>query len=375
LLQLARNATPHPRIVPMKLIVQPDAGIAPVITAIKQAKKSIDVLIFRLDRAELARALEAAVGRGINVRALTAHTNRGGEKNLRKLELELLQCGVTVSRTADDLLRYHGKMMIVDNAILHVYGFNFTGRDMGQSRSLGIVTKNRKLVQEASKLFEADFNRQPYTPGAGRFVVSPENGRERLTKFIQGARRELLIYDPKVSDDAILRILVERHKAGVDVKVIGRVEPKWSLTSEKFPGKRLHIRAIVRDGARAFIGSQSLRRLELEKRREVGVIVVDPKVVNEMKAIFQTDWAQTESGRKEAKKRAKSGEAPLRKVDKKAYKKAEEKAAKKAKKAEKKAAKMARKAEKKAEKAGKVQKKADKKADKVVRKYEKRAVA
>lgn len=341
----------------MKLIVQPDAGIAPVLTAIKQAKKYIDILIFRLDRGELARALEAAVSRGINVRALTAHTNRGGEKNLRKLEMELLECGVTVSRTADDLLRYHGKMMIVDNAVLHVYGFNFTGRDMGQSRSLGIVTKNRKLVQEAAKLFEADFNRQPYTPGSGRLVVSPENGRERLTKFIQGARRELLIYDPKVSDDAILRVIVGRQKAGVDVKVIGRVEDKWELKSEKFPGKRLHIRAIVRDGSHGFIGSQSLRRLELEKRREVGVILDDRKVVNEMKAIFETDWAQTESGRKEAKKRAKKGEKPLRKVDKKAYKEAEKQAAKKAKKAAKKA------------------EKALKKAAKEGRKDEKRAVA
>jgi phosphatidylserine/phosphatidylglycerophosphate/cardiolipin synthase-like enzyme len=49
----------------MKLIVQPDAGMAPVVTAIKQAKKSIDVLIFRLDRLEIARALEAAVARGV----------------------------------------------------------------------------------------------------------------------------------------------------------------------------------------------------------------------------------------------------------------------------------------------------------------------
>ena len=348
----------------MKLIVQPDAGIAPVLAAIKRAKRSIDILIFRLDRAELARALEAAVARGINVRALTAHTNRGGEKNLRKLELELLEGGVTVSRTADDLLRYHGKMMIVDNAILHVYGFNFTGLDMGKSRSLGIVTKNRKLVQEANKLFEADFNRQPYAPGNGRFVVSPENARERLTKFIAGARRELLIYDPKVSDDAILGILVERQKAGVDVKVIGRVEAKWDLRSEKFPGRRLHIRAIVRDGSRAFLGSQSLRRLELEKRREVGVMVQDPKVVNQMKAIFETDWGQTESGRKEAKKRTKKGEEPHRKGDRKAYKKAEKKAAKKAKKAQ-----------ENAEKVGKAEKKAHKKAEKDERKDEKRAVA
>jgi hypothetical protein len=96
----------------MKLIVQPDAGIAPIVTSIKQAKKSIDILIFRLDRFEIARALAAAVARGVRVRALTAHTNRGGTKSLRKLEMSLLEAGVTVSRTADDLVRYHGQMMI-----------------------------------------------------------------------------------------------------------------------------------------------------------------------------------------------------------------------------------------------------------------------
>src|ERR1700752_4664151 len=92
----------------MKLIVQPESGVAPIITAIKQARKTIDVLIFRLDRNDIARALEAAVARGVVVRALTAHTNRGGQKSLRKLEMQLLEGGVTVSRTADDLLRYHG---------------------------------------------------------------------------------------------------------------------------------------------------------------------------------------------------------------------------------------------------------------------------
>ena len=63
----------------MKLIVQPDAGITPVITAIKLAKKAIDIMIFRLDRTEITRALERAVARGVAVRALIAHTNSGGE--------------------------------------------------------------------------------------------------------------------------------------------------------------------------------------------------------------------------------------------------------------------------------------------------------
>ena len=285
----------------MKLIIQPDAGIAPVVTAIKQAKKSIDILIFRFDRGEIARALESAVERGVPVRALIAHTHTGSDKVLRRLELRLLAAGVTVSRTHDDLIRYHGKMMIVDGRVLHVYGFNLTRLDITKSRSLGVITKNPKLVQEALKLFKADDTRQPYTAGCDRFVVSPENARERLAAFISGARKQLLIYDPQVTDDAMLRLITQRVNAGVDVRIIGKVEPKWKIKGEKYPGKRLHVRAIIRDGRRAFIGSQSLRRLQLEKRREIGVIVNDRRVVKQMMDVFEQDWAQTESGKREKK--------------------------------------------------------------------------
>jgi phosphatidylserine/phosphatidylglycerophosphate/cardiolipin synthase-like enzyme len=286
----------------MKLIVEPDAGVAPVLDAIKQARKTIDVLIFRLDRGDVARALEAAVERGVSVRALTAHTNRGGEKHLRHLEMQLLEGGVTVSRTADDLVRYHGKMMIVDARVLHVYGFNFTTLDIEKSRSFGVVTRNRRLVQEAMKLFDTDFDRHPYKPAFSRFVVSPENARDRLARFLRGARRQLLIYDPGLTDDGMLKIITARIKAGVDVKIIGRVEAKWAVKCEKLPDRRLHVRAIIRDGRQAFIGSQSLRKLELEKRREVGVIVNDRTIVSEMMAVFASDWAATPSGRKAARR-------------------------------------------------------------------------
>ena len=77
----------------MDLIIQPDDGLTPLLQAVRHAKTKIDILIFRFDRAELEKALEAAVARGVVVRALIAHTNRGGEKVLRKLELKMLDEG------------------------------------------------------------------------------------------------------------------------------------------------------------------------------------------------------------------------------------------------------------------------------------------
>jgi cardiolipin synthase len=104
----------------------------------------------------------------------------------------------------------------------------------------------------------------------------------------------------------MLRIITERMKAGVEVKIIGSVESKWNIRGEPFPGKRMHVRAIVRDGQRAFMGSQSLRRLELESRREVGVIVTDSVVVSQLQQFFELDWSKTDAGKKEAKKAAKA---------------------------------------------------------------------
>ena len=98
----------------MQLLVQPEDGVFPVLKAIQKARRSIDMHIFRLDSKEIEKALAAAVTRGVVVRTLIAHTNARGEKGLRKLEQRLLALGATVSRTADDLVRYHGKMMIVD---------------------------------------------------------------------------------------------------------------------------------------------------------------------------------------------------------------------------------------------------------------------
>lgn len=299
----------------MQLLVQPEDGIDQILKAIQRARKSIDMHIFRLDRKRIEKALQEAVGRGVAVRTLIAHTNRGGEKELRKLEQRLLGIGATVSRTADDLTRYHGKMMIVDREKLYVLGYNLTRLDMHKSRSLGIATKKRDLVEEALRLFAADFDRKPYKAGISFLLVSPVNSRERLAAFIKKAKAQLLLYGA-VTDNAMIRLLKERARTGVDVRILGKIEKGHDLTAEKYPGKRLHVRAIVRDGRAAFVGSQSLRKLELDGRREIGVIVRDSRVVKKIIAVFESDWNQTKTAEKLGQELAKSAKEASKRSEK-----------------------------------------------------------
>jgi phosphatidylserine/phosphatidylglycerophosphate/cardiolipin synthase-like enzyme len=277
----------------VKLIVQPDAGTLPVVQAIRKARTSISICIFRLDLDEVEKALAAAVQRGVAVTALIAHTNRGGETALRKLEQRLLAGGITVSRTGDDLVRYHGKYLVADK-VLHVFGFNLTKLDIDKSRSFGVATEDTRAVQEALKLFDADASRQPYVPARSNLVVSPETSRPLLSDFIRGARRQLCIYDVKVQDPAMVKLINERAASGVDVRVIGSMKGAGDRVEVRKPGTRLHVRAIIRDGTRVFVGSQSLRKDELANRREVGLLISNPAVARKILQVFESDWGETE---------------------------------------------------------------------------------
>lgn len=289
----------------MRLLIQPDDGVQPLVKAIAGARHRIEIVIFRMDDREIERALTDAVGRGVSVQALIAHTNRTGEEPLRKLELRLLGAGVTVARTDNDLTRYHGKLMIVDRRELYLLAFNLTYSDIEHCRSFGIATKKPEYLREAVRLFEADSARRPYEAGSNSLIVSPVNARSRLAQFLAGARKELVIYDPKVSDLAMVRILEERVAAGVQIRLIGRLTRSVpGIAVCKMSGLRVHTRTIVRDSREAFVGSQSLRAVELDARREVGLIFREPKTVRRIHETFASDWAAASQSVERAEDRA-----------------------------------------------------------------------
>jgi phosphatidylserine/phosphatidylglycerophosphate/cardiolipin synthase-like enzyme len=277
----------------MRLLIQPEDGVRPLLDAIQGARRRLDLYVFRLDRRDIRDALRDAVRRGVHVRALVAHTSREGEKGARELERALRRLGATVARTSGDLVRYHGKMMIVDRTTLYVLGYNLTRQDIEKRRSLGLVTTEASVVHEALRLFQADFDRRPFTPANSHFVVSPLNARTVLHRLLAGARRQILVYDDRLTDRAMVRLLRQRAREGVEVKVIGTMDKKpGRVRLRKLPGFKLHVRAIVQDGRRAFVGSQSLRRLELDDRREIGLVVDEPGVVDQIARVFAWDWAR-----------------------------------------------------------------------------------
>jgi cardiolipin synthase A/B len=302
----------------VKLLIQPQDGVAALRSAIARAKSTIEIVIFRFDRADIETALKAAVRRGVSVSALIAYANRGGEQHLRRLEMRLLAAGVNVSRTPAKLVRYHNKMMIVDGRVLFVLSFNLTHLDIDHSRAFGVATRGPKLVAEARKLFAADSQRKTYKAGLDNFVVSPANARKQLAALILRAKKELLIYDPDIADTEMAKALIARARAGVTIRVIGGMSrANEHIEVRKLAGLRLHARTIICDRREAFVGSQSLRKVELDERRELGVIVRGPKTMRRLVDTFDADWSakelsdNPEATAKDLKRAVKSAAAEL----------------------------------------------------------------
>ena len=197
-----------------------------------------------------------------------------------------------MSRTADEFVKYHGKYIVIDDT-LHLLGFNFTKRDLTRTRSFGIRTRDRRAVQDAIALFESDLTRQPFS--MTRRVAARGEPRDRTPCRLNGgssahantgdlrraARRSRLRQaDPAARSR---RRRGADHRQGAEARE-GRTGPAAEESAA------LHVRAIIRDGTHAFVGSQSLRRLELDDRREVGLIITNPSVARRMLQIFEADW-------------------------------------------------------------------------------------
>jgi cardiolipin synthase A/B len=81
----------------MHIIIQPRDGIEPLLKGIGEAKTSLEIIIYRLDRREIEQALKEAASRGVHVHALITYTNTDDLKDIKSFEKRLTESGIQES--------------------------------------------------------------------------------------------------------------------------------------------------------------------------------------------------------------------------------------------------------------------------------------
>ena len=88
---------------------------------------------------------------------------------------------------------------------------------------------------------------------------------------------------------------------GLSDAVVFKIDPVADVAVSRVdrvrsPGGEFRLRItgeLFLPGARVFIGSQSLRRTALDRRREIGVILNDAALATEVGTLFESDWRKT----------------------------------------------------------------------------------
>lgn len=281
----------------VSLIIQPGDSFFPIVGAIDSATQSIKMTIFRMNDPIVKDALRNAVTRGVKVEILVAIDSKGWIKRNKKLTEDLAKLGVEVKAQRadkDKIKRYHYKFMLVDHSHSMILTFNPTQKNLHYTRDFGVIIRDEEITEELRRLFDADWNKQKFTPATSPLVISPYNSRERLIQLLKSATQSIRILDAKINDTEVVGVLAKQAAAGVDIKIISRMSDLPNLLPNlevrKLARYKLHAKCIVVDGKRFFLGSQNLRAVSLDQRRELGIIIEDQAIAGRIERVFTEDW-------------------------------------------------------------------------------------
>ena len=142
---------------------------------------------------------------------------------------------------------------------------------------------------------------QPNTP---QLIVEPDDGVAPVLKFILGAQRSVLMKQFTFTEASVVDAVIDRHRAGVDVRVmlnparsggdrandetfarlsdagvnVAWSNPKFYVTHEK---------SIVVDGSSALVATFNLCEKYFTLTRDYGVITHEPHHVAQIVEVFE----------------------------------------------------------------------------------------
>jgi phosphatidylserine/phosphatidylglycerophosphate/cardiolipin synthase-like enzyme len=289
-----------PRAEALQIWTLPEAGSKPFVAAIDGANDSIRVMIYELGEGPILDALERKARSGVPVRVILDGAR--AEVNQRFRE-RLLAAGARVHWSSPEFAFTHAKTMILDQAVALISTGNFGEESLATERNYVARDADPDDVAVLVRLFDADWRSKRPDLRCTRLLIAPVNARQRLIDLIDSASATLDIESMTLSDDEVRAAVVARAASGASVRVLLGA-PDWVESSEEsaagllahgipvrfLRSPNVHVKSIVVDGLRVFLGSENLTYNSLANNREIGLITDEQAVVESMSTTFATDW-------------------------------------------------------------------------------------
>lgn len=294
-----------PRTVPVSISLGPEEGDTPFVESLSKAKTSIRVMVYMMGYGGILDTLKQKAGAGVSVRVILDVS----QIDVNQKYFDALTAAGAEVRWSDPGFKYmHAKAFVVDDAEAVISTGNYSLSLIKKERNFNATDADPADVATVAAIFDADWDKKSPDLSCTRLLVSPVNARERLLDLIGSATSTLDIESMQFADTEVREAVAARAMAGVSVRVL-LADPAWIdanadgaafLAAKGIPARYMvspgvHVKAIVADGARAYMGSENLSWTSLEKNREIGLIVLEADGVKTMHDTFESDWGKATS--------------------------------------------------------------------------------
>lgn len=309
------------------VLVMPDMKSDPILSAIKNARKSIDLTLFHLDDETIIDQLIDAKKRGVEVRIIlnkpdlfpppfSTQINAATSK-------KLAQNGIETHYLKD--FQYglvHYKFMVIDKDYALIQTFNFDSFNLEKSRNFALTIENPQTVATLQAIFQNDYDGQSQKNDENvlnllkheNLILGPNHQRETLLQFLTSAKKSIYIYQQDLSDPEMGEALRKLARAGKRVRIIMTPSPfggndlnginRTLITAAggefRFKPKSelyIHAKVVLIDpegSGKMYVGSCNLWTEAIERNREIGIITDNQPQVQKIFSVFNKDW---ESGK------------------------------------------------------------------------------
>ena len=294
---------------PPRLSVEPDDGLDPVREFISSAQSSLLIKQFTFTEPSLIDATVARHEAGVNVRVMLNAQRSGGDRANDETYQQFRSAGIDVQWSSPKFYVTHEKSIVVDDNAAMVATYNLMIKYFTLTRDYGIITYDPEHIRQITDVFNADWEHLDFTPenDAG-LLWSNSNSRFQMARFIDRATETLLVQHPKFVDAVILDRIADAAHRGVKVKVLCggkhgisewdildtfsslRTLHRFGVKVRKQKNLRVHAKLLVVDGREALVGSMNIDRSAFDLRRELGVIIDEPDIVDRLRQVFKSDW-------------------------------------------------------------------------------------
>jgi len=286
---------------PVVVYALPDSTSAPFVETVNRAQKTLRVMVYQMGFGPILDAILAKAAAGVEVQVILDVSQKSTNQ---KYFDKLTAAGAKVKWSRDVFTYMHAKVIVADTAEAMIATANYSESYLSKERNYAAKDTDVHDVASAAAIFDADWNDAEPNLKCTRLVVSPVNSRDSLLALINSAKKTLEIESMQFADKAITQAVLAQKEKGVEIRVI-LADPSWIDTNAgggatlkaagidarylKSPG--VHVKAIVADGERAYLGSENLSYTSLSKNREVGLIVDEKENIERMNQTFATDFA------------------------------------------------------------------------------------